>query len=88
MPEFKKSTNKNKKYMVKTPSGRWIHFGAIEMQHYKDQTPLKLYSHLNHNDEKRRKLYLSRAKGIKDKSGQLTKDDPEKSNYYAIRYLW
>ena len=88
MPEFKKSTNSTKKYMVKTPSGKWVHFGSRDMEHYKDQTPLQLYKHLNHNDVKRREAYLARARGIKDKNGHLTKDNPEKSNYYAIRYLW
>jgi hypothetical protein len=28
MPEFKKSTRKDKKYMVKV-GDKWIHFGAI-----------------------------------------------------------
>lgn len=88
MPEFKKSTNKNKKYMVKTPSGKWIHFGAREMEHYKDSTGLGLYSHLNHGDKERRRKYLARAKGIKNKNGELTWNNPESANYYAVKYLW
>jgi hypothetical protein len=87
MPEFKKSTRKGKKYMVKTPSGRWIHFGASNMEQFKDSTGLGLYSHLDHGDKERRKRYLARAKGIKSK-GQLTWNNPESSNYYSIRYLW
>ena len=88
MPEFKKSTRKGKKYMVKTPSGRWIHFGALNMEHYKDSTGLGLYNHLNHNDKDRRKRYLARAKGIKNKQGKLTWNNPESANYYSVKYLW
>jgi len=31
---------------------------------------------------------LARAKGIKDKNGNLTWKDKNSANYYAIRYLW
>ena len=90
MPEFKRSTRKTSKYMVKTPSGKWVHFGSALplMGQYKDSTGLGLYSHLDHNDKQRRKRYLARAKGIKDKNGNLTKDNPESANYYSIRFLW
>jgi len=88
MVEFKKSTRKGKKYMVKTPKGKWIHFGALGMQQFKDSTGLGLYSNLNHGDQKRRERYLARAKGIKNKQGKLTWKDPESANYYAVKYLW
>jgi hypothetical protein len=91
MPEFKKSNRKGKKYMVKTPSGKWIHFGNLNPpanEHFKDSTGLGLYSHLNHLDKERRRKYLARAKGIKNKQGKLTWDNPESSNYYSIRFLW
>lgn len=88
MPEFKKSTRKGKKYMVKTPSGKWIHFGASDMEQYKDSTGLGLYSDKDHGDLKRRKSYLSRAKGIKNKKGELTWKDKESPNYYSVKYLW
>jgi hypothetical protein len=87
MSEFRKSTHKGKKYMVYY-NNKWIHFGDNTMEHYKDSTPLKLYSHLNHNDKKRQKNYLSRAKGIKDKQGNLTYNNKNSSNYYSIKYLW
>jgi hypothetical protein len=41
-----------------------------------------------HFDEKRRDNYLSRSAGIKNKRGQLTKDDPFSSNYWSRRILW
>lgn len=88
MVEFKKSTRKNNKYMVKTPSGKWIHFGQRTAQHFKDSTGLGLYSHLDHGDKKRRASYLARAKGIKNKQGKLTWKNKESSNYYSIKFLW
>jgi len=66
--------------------GSIIHFGDKKSQHYKDL--LGRYSHLDHLDEKRRRNYLKRSAGITDKSGNLTKDDPTKANYYSRRFLW
>ncbi len=84
---FKKSTRKNKKYMV-FHNRKWIHFGDLRYEHYKDNTPLKLYSYLNHNDKIRKMSYLRRARGIRDKSGKLLYKDKNSPNYYAIKYLW
>ena len=86
---FQKSTRKNKKYMV-LYNGNWIHFGDLSKpsQQYRDSTPLKLYSNLDHLDEVRKKSYLSRAKGIKDKNGNLTYQDKNSPNYYSINFLW
>ena len=86
--DFKKSTRKGKKYMVVAPNGKTIHFGDSSMQHYKDTTPLKLYTYLDHNDEKRRASYLARAKGIKNKKGELTWKNKNSANYYSINFLW
>ena len=33
-------------------------------------------------------LNLARAKGIKNKSGQLTWKDKNTANYWAVRWLW
>ena len=85
--EFRKSTHKNKKYMVYY-NNKWIHFGDTRYEHFKDATPVKLYSNLDHNDIKRRELYLKRAKGIRDVDGKLTYKDKNSPNYYSIKYLW
>ena len=87
-PIFKKSTRKGKKYMVVSPNGKTIHFGASNMEQFKDSTGLGLYSHLDHKDLERRKRYLARAKGIKNKEGKLTWNDKNSANYYSIKYLW
>ena len=86
-----KSTAKDKKYSVyvKGDDGKakLIHFGQLGYDQYKDTTPLKLYSKLDHNDEERRRLYLLRAKGIK-KDGKISWKDKNTANYYAVKYLW
>ena len=87
MPEFKKSTRKNKKYMVKVDD-KWVHFGDTRYQQFSDKVPLKLYSHLNHNNKERQKKYIARAKGIVDKNGNLTWNDKESANYYSVKFLW
>ena len=84
---FKKSTRKGKKYMVYYDN-KWIHFGDSSMEQYNDTTGLNLYSHLNHFDKKRQKSYLSRARGIRDKEGNLTYLDKNSPNHYSIRFLW
>ena len=50
--EIFRSTRKNKKYMVKY-NDKWIHFGDTRYEHFRDKTPLKLFSYLDHNDDKR-----------------------------------
>jgi len=61
----------------KTGKPKLIHYGHSD---YEDFT--------QHKDEKRRKSYLARAKGIKDKQGNLTYKDKNTKNYWAIKDLW
>ncbi len=75
-----KSSNPKKKGMVyvkKDGNKRLIHFGDSSM---KDFT--------QHKDKERRKNYLARSAGIKNKSGKLTKDDKNSANYWSRKYLW
>ena len=83
---YYKSDKPNKKLMV-VVNGKVIHFGQVGYEHYKDKTGL-LDPKLNHGDKERRKDYLKRAKGIKDKEGNLTYKDPESANYHSVRLLW
>lgn len=41
-----------------------------------------------HKDPKRRANYLARSGGIKDKNGNLTKNDIFSANYWARKDLW
>ena len=72
-----KSNNKNKKLKVLTPKGKIIHFGQIGYQDFRQ-----------HRDKKRKKNYCVRSAGIKDKQGNLTKNNKEKANYYSRKFLW
>ena len=74
-----RSTRPDKKKMVyvrdsKTGKIKLIHFGA------------KGYKH--NYSEKAWKSYIARASGIRNKQGELTKDNKLSANYWAIRYLW
>jgi hypothetical protein len=82
---YEKSTRPNKKLMVEV-KGKLIHFGDRNMQQFKDKTGI--WKSKNHGDNKRRDSYLARAKGIKDKSGNLTWKDPSSPNYHSLRILW
>ena len=88
MPIFKKSKAKNKKYSVVTPRKKTINFGDMRYQQYRDQTGLKLYSHLDHNDPVRRANYRRRHRGIKKKDGSKAYLDKESPAYYSYFYLW
>ena len=55
------STRKNNKYVATFSSGKKIHFGSSQYSDY-----------LIHKDKKRKERYLSRAKKIKNKQGELT----------------
>jgi len=77
--KFEKSNANGKKYAAILPDGKRVNFGALGYEHYKDRTPLKLYSHLDHNDSERRKRYYERH----------NKDYPKYSaDYFSKKYLW
>ncbi len=75
-----KSKSKNKRYSVyvKNDKGntKLIHFGDSRYSVY-----------FEHKDKQRQKNYLSRAKGIKNKKGELTYKDKNTSAYWAVK-LW
>jgi len=64
-------------YIMKNGRKKLIHFGDSNM---KDFT--------QHKDEKRRKSYLARSAGIRDKQGDLTANNKNTSNYWSRRVLW
>ena len=77
--KFEKSKVKGKKYTAILPDGKRVSFGALGYEHYKDRTPLKLYSHLDHNDKHRRDLYYARH------SIDYPKYSPD---WFSKKYLW
>tara|TARA_E500000318_G_C3510433_1_gene192089 strand:+ start:37 stop:309 length:273 start_codon:yes stop_codon:yes gene_type:complete len=83
--DYKRSTRPDKKLMV-VVDGKTIHFGARSMEQFKDKTGI--WKSKDHGDDKRRKSFLARAKGIKKKDGSLAWKDPKSPNYHAVRILW
>ena len=71
------SKRKNNKYVVTLQNGKKLNF---ESSQYPD--------FLIHTDEERKEKYLSRAKKIKNKQGELTYTNPESSNFWSVNLLW
>ena len=67
---------KNKKYDV-LYNGKWISFGDNRYEDWHD-----------HHNPLRRRSYRKRAKGIKNKKGELTYKDPNSPNYWSYFTLW
>lgn len=89
--EFFESGLKSKKYRVEFDyKGKKykINFGSRKDDQYKDSTPLQLYKTRDHYDETRKDKFLSRARGIRDKEGNLTYKNPLSANFWAINFLW
>lgn len=61
----------------KTGGVKKISYGHKDYQDYRQ-----------HKDKKRRKAYLARAKGIKNKKGEFTWKDKNTKNYWAVHHLW
>ncbi len=78
--KFEKPTQINKKYsalvLIKGKVKR-VNFGDKRYQQYRDSTPLKLYTRLNHNDKERKRLYLIRHRSDNGVAGVLSR-----------KYLW
>ena len=71
------SKRKDNKYVVTLQNGKKLNF---ESSQYPD--------FLIHKDEERKEKYLSRAKKIKNKQGELTYTNPESSNFWSVNLLW
>jgi len=70
---------KNKKYRVVLNNGKHIDFGDARYSQYRDSSPLRLYSKLDHRDKDRRARYYSRH----------SIDYPEFSaDWLSKKYLW
>jgi hypothetical protein len=85
---FQKSKAKNKKYsaIIKKKDGDnpreyILNFGDKRYQQFEDTTGLKLYSSLNHFDNKRKDNYHSRhSKNVKQGIFSPT--------YFSMEFLW
>jgi hypothetical protein len=62
----------NYKYTVDV-DGTPVSFGHKSYQQFRDSTPLKLYSYLDHNDMQRRKAFHARHRKNTGMAAQLSK---------------
>jgi hypothetical protein len=76
---FRKSKYNNKKYEAVFPNGRVVKFGDTRFQQYKDKA-LGLYSHLDHNDKKRKDNY--KARHHKDINKKYS------PGWFSFNFLW
>ena len=83
--DYEKSSRKGKKLMVRIDN-KLIHFGDSSAEHFFDKT--RIWKELDHKNEKKKKNYLTRSAGIKDKEGKLTKDNKLSPNYHSRKILW
>jgi hypothetical protein len=79
----KPSSAKNKKryrLVTNTATGKTkkVNYGNSNYDNYGN----------GHRSEKRRNNYLTRSAGIRDKNGELTKDNPMSSNFLSRSDLW
>lgn len=65
-----------------------VQFGRLPYQHYKDSTPLKIFSYLDHDDKKRRTNYRKRHSKIKLKDGRFAYKVPYTSSWFSYNFLW
>lgn len=73
----KGATQKKMVLAKKGDEVKLVRFGLRGMEDY-----------TQHHDAKRRENYLTRSAGIRDKNGNLTKDDVFSANHWARRTLW
>lgn len=83
--KFERSKTKNKKYDAilqdkKTKRTQRVPFGDKRYEQYRDSTGLKLYTRLDHGDEKRRKAYKARH--------EKTRHKKFSSSWFADNFLW
>ena len=83
--KFERSKTNGKKYTVlitdREGKIKKINFGDSRYEQFKDSTPLKLYSKLDHLDSTRRKNYIKRHSGF-IKPGYFS------PVYFSMKYLW
>ncbi len=79
MYKFIISRRKGKKYDVYKDGKYLVSFGSLGYQQFKDKTPVKAYSHLDHGDKDRRKRYYQRH-------GE--KAVFESAKWFSHKYLW
>lgn len=85
---IKVSDRPEKKYVAIFSNGKRVYFGAAQYAQYKDKTPLKKYSHMDHLDKNRRAMYRARHEKILTKSGKPAYRVLYSPSWFSYNYLW
>ena len=75
----------NKKYTAILSDGKRVNFGDKRYQQYHDK--IGMYSHLDHNDPKRREAYRARHSKILS-NGTPAYKKKYSSSWFSYNYLW
>ena len=81
-------SHKYKVTIERNGSKKTVQFGNKNQQQYFDNTPLKLYSHLDHKDEERRKRYRERHSKILTKEGVPAYRVKYSPAWFSYNFLW
>lgn len=80
------------KYTAVLPSGKRVHFGHRQYQHYRDAVPRSMgggrYARLNHVDKARRRNYRARHAGVRTKSGRRAYTVRYSPSWFSYHFLW
>jgi len=87
-PEQSKKKYKAVIYNDEGKKVKTLQFGSKGYEQYRDNTPLKLYSNLDHNDIRRKMNYRKRHSKILTKNGKPAYKDPLQASYYSFNFLW
>lgn len=81
-----------KKYTAILPSGKKIHFGHRDYQHFKDSVPKrlggKIWTHKNHGDKDRMRRYRARHSKQKCKDGTYCYKKKYSPSWFSYHFLW
>lgn len=80
------------KYTAILPDGSKVHFGHSSYEHYKDSVPVSqgggIWSHKNHLDKERRRLYRIRHGNMLCKNGIRCIDIKYSPAWFSYYLLW
>lgn len=80
------------KYTAVMEDGRRVNFGHRDYEHFRDSVPAALgggrWSHKDHNDPARRKLYRARHSKVMTKNGTPAYRVKYSPSWFSYHYLW
>jgi len=82
----------NKRFSIRSPYGRTIHFGYWDSDSHSWQRSVAngtgYGTYIDHYDEAKRAAWRARFKNIRNSSGKSSVTDPESPLFYSWNILW